>query len=98
HGSLHIGSGCQRQLPGTTLVPFRETGWFALDSLLEGDGFELPVPRKRASISSLYSARETEDREFAGSPVAESGLASPGPPQKRAVRSICLVGRVDQEA
>jgi hypothetical protein len=45
---------------------------FAADSPLEGDGFELPVPRKRDSISSLYSARETEDREFAGSPVAES--------------------------
>jgi hypothetical protein len=26
-------------------------------------------------------------KEFAGSPVAESGLASPGPPQKRAVRA-----------
>src|SRR5438270_8762745 len=77
-----------------------EAAWgkFAEDSPLEGDGFELPVPRKRASISSLYSARETEDREFAGSPVAESGLASPGPPQKRAVRSICLVGRLDQQA
>jgi hypothetical protein len=39
---------------------------FAPDSLLEGDGFELPVPRKRDSISSLYFAREIEDREFAG--------------------------------
>jgi hypothetical protein len=67
--------------------PFKSGCGRETDCLLEGDGFELPVPRKRDSISSLYSARETEDRELAGSPVAESGLASPGPPQKRAVRA-----------
>ena len=31
------------------MVPFRETAWFALDSLLEGDGFDLSVEGKVAS-------------------------------------------------
>src|ERR1700674_5255760 len=95
--SFGWGIRALHQLVAATMVPSPRRLPHTI-SPLEGDGFALPVPRKRDSISSLYSARETEDRELPGSQVAESGLASPSPPQKRAVRSICLAGRLDQQA